>query len=155
MDQEETSLLDGQVGKIIELSQMVEYILAEMQAYVEVIANFGEGECPIEDRKKILKTANTIYRKGVTQTLGWNISRIKELGLFEEQPEILNKLTTVLKERNYVTHQLFKDDVGTEKIQKHLSQVLSRLENDVGRMSNMNDTLLAILQHLIDQFSKQ
>jgi len=45
--------------------------------------------------------------------------------------------------------------MSEQKIQKHLSQVLNRLENDVGMMSNMNDTLLSILQHLIDQFSKQ
>jgi hypothetical protein len=154
MNQEETNLLYGRVGFITALSQMIEYNLAEIQAYVEAISNLEKGQCPAEKRGEILKKANSIYKKGLTQTLGWNISRIKKLGLFDEYPEIINNLETILKERNYVSHQLFKDDVRTQKIQKHLQQVLNRLGNDVGTMNNMNETLISLLQNLIARFSK-
>jgi len=154
MNQEETNLLYGRVGFITALSQMIEYNLAEIQAYVEAISNLEEGQCQAEKRDEVLKKANAIYKKGLTQTLGWNINRVKELGLFDEHPEIINKLVIVWRERNYVTHQLFKDDVRTEKIQRHLQKVLNRLGNDVGTMNNMNETLISLLQNLVARFSK-
>ena len=124
-----------------------------MQAYDDAVKNLKESRCLTNKQKEVLKKANLIYEKGLKHTLGWNIKRITKLGLLDSEPKVLEKLKHILAERNYVIHHLFKDNVRTGKIQKHLPQVLTRLENDLGQMKNMNKALNAILQQIIDQFS--
>jgi hypothetical protein len=44
MNQEETKLLYGRVGMIVALSQMIEYNLAEVQAYHKALNNLSGAE---------------------------------------------------------------------------------------------------------------
>jgi hypothetical protein len=80
--------------------------------------------------------------------LGQNIQGIKDSCIFEDDPEFVNSLDDVLKERNYVVHQLFKDDVQKQYIRNNLQRVLDRLGNAVGRLNNLNEKLLEIIVDL-------
>lgn len=137
------SLLYGRVGLIVALSQMIEYSLAEIQAYHKALSIF-DSTTKVEKRKfhQIVDEANALYAKSIHKSLGQNIAQAKNDGLFKENASQLAELEDALKERNYVTHQLFKDDVNDSHIEKDTPKVLERLLHDVERLKNINDVLL-------------
>jgi hypothetical protein len=55
MNQEEANLLYGRVGMIVALSQMIEYNLAEIQAYCEALNNLSKKPSPTRYPKANLK----------------------------------------------------------------------------------------------------
>ena len=153
MNQEEANLLYGRVGMIVALSQMVEYNLAEIQAYCKALSNLNEGQVQPDRQKQILMEADDIYHANLAKTLGQNIQGIKDSCIFEDDPKFIDSLGGVLKERNYVVHQLFKDDVQKQYIQNNLQRVLDRLSNAVGRLNNLNKKLIEIIVDLDQQLS--
>lgn len=101
MNQEETELLYGRVGMVIAFSQMIEYNLAEIQAYRKVLALFdGNGQVKKEAFDQVQKEANVLWAKSLFETLGQNIAQIKRAGIFKEDPKKIDELEAVLKERN-------------------------------------------------------
>jgi hypothetical protein len=153
MNQEETKLLYGRVGMIVALSQMIEYNLAEVQAYHKALNNLSGAELQSDRQKQILIEADKIYHTNLAKTLGQNIQGIKDSHIFKDAPELIDVLDEVLKERNYVIHQLFKDDVRKQCIQNNLQQVLDRLGDDVDRLNNLNEKLLEIIIDLDQKLS--
>jgi predicted nuclease with TOPRIM domain len=97
--------------------------------------------------------ADKIYHTNLAKTLGQNIQGIKDSHIFKDAPELIDVLDEVLKERNYVIHQLFKDDVRKQCIQNNLQQVLDRLGDDVDRLNNLNEKLLEIIIDLDQKLS--
>jgi hypothetical protein len=149
VNQEETELLYGRVGMIVALSQMIEYNLAEIQAYQKVLILFDKNDRVAKETfDQVQKEANALWGRSLLETLGQNIAQIKRANIFQDDPEQLNELETVLKERNYITHQLFKEDVVNPFIEENLASVLNRLLNDVGKMNRLNEALIAQIRKL-------
>jgi shikimate kinase len=154
MNQEETELLYGRVGMVIAFSQMIEYNLAEIQAYRKVLALFdGNGQVKKEAFDQVQKEANVLWAKSLFETLGQNIAQIKRAGIFKEDPKKIDELEAVLKERNYFAHQFFKEDVVKPFIEENIAKVLERLLNDVGRMKHLNDALIERIKKLESEFN--
>jgi hypothetical protein len=154
MNQEETELLYGRVGMIVALSQMIEYNLAEIQAYQKVLILFDKKDrVKKETFDQVKNEANVLWKKNLLETLGQNIAQIKRLKIFQDDPKELEELETVLKERNYITHQLFKEDVVSPFIEQNLASVLNRLLNDVGKMNRLNEALIAQIRKLEHEYN--
>jgi len=153
MNQEETDLLYGRVGMIVALSQMIEYNLAEVQAYQKVLSLFDkDGQVKREIFEKVSKEAEVLWEKSLNETLGQNIAQIKGAGIFKNNPKQIDELEAVLKERNYLVHQFFKEDVAKRSIEKNITSVLKRLLDDVERMNRLNEALIGQIKDLEKEY---
>jgi len=153
MDQKETNSLHDRVGMIVDFSQKIECSLAKIQAYENVVSALNENKAQPDRQKQILVEADKIYHANLAKTLGQNIQGIKDSGIFKENLELVDSLDEVLKERNYVVHQLFKKGAQNQCLKAHTQKVLDRLGNDVGRLNNLNEKLLKIITDLNQQLS--
>ena len=153
MNQEETDLLYGRVGMIVALSQMIEYNLAEVQAYQKVLSLFDkDGQVKREIFEKVSKEAEVLWEKSLNETLGQNIAQIKGAGIFKNNPKQIDELEAVLKERNYLVHQFFKEDVAKRSIEKDITSVLKRLLDDIERMNCLNEALIGQIKDLKKEY---
>jgi len=149
MNQEETDLLYGRVGMIVALSQMIEYNLAEVQAYQKVLSLFDKnGQVKQEIFEKANKEAEVLWEKSLNETLGQNIAQINRAGIFKNNPKQTDEREAVLKERNYLVHQFFKEDVVQSFIQQNITNVLERLLKDIERMNRLNEALIGQIKDL-------
>lgn len=153
MNQKETNLLFARVGLVVALSQMIEYNLAEIQAYRKALEPFDEATT-IKKKKfgQIVAEVNRQYEKSLHKSLGQNIAQVKQDGIFKDDPSQLTELQGILEERNYVAHQLFKEDVNTKEIEKNAKPTLGRLLNDVERLNKMNNALISQIKELVKEY---
>ena len=90
--------------------------------------------------------ANEWYKKIDSRTLGFGIGIAKELGHFDIKTQ--KRLDGICKERNYVIHRLFKDDLNKKYLETNPAFYFKRLEKLIVEMNSINQDLNKI-------FSKQ
>jgi hypothetical protein len=133
----------GMVGFVVNLSQMIEYNLANILALNEILVAFDKEEFMFEfEYAKLLKKTDEWYKKIDKLELGKLLENIKSRTDFTE--EFIVFLTEIRTERNYFVHNVFKEDLFTKEFQNNPKQFIPRLQQLIGKMHSANEELVNI-----------
>lgn len=137
----------GKVGFVVNLSQMIEYNLANILAFDEVLREFEEKDSMfVFEFNKFVDKANEWYKILESRTLGFGIKRAKKLGYFDNKSQ--KRLTAMCEERNYIIHSLFKDDLTKKYLETNPAFYYERLEKLITEMNAINEDLNKIFAKL-------
>lgn len=141
--EEQLIQLWGKVGFIVNLSQMIEYNLANILAFDELLREFEKRDSMfVFEFNEFANKANEWYKTLESRTLGFGIKRAKELGYFDIESQ--KRLSDMCKERNYVIHSLFKDDLAKKHLETDPTFYFERLEKLIVEMNSINEDLSKI-----------
>ena len=140
MNEEKLMELWGKVGFIVNLSQMIEYNIANILAFDEILKPFEKNSIVDMDiYNEFAKKADELYEELSRKTVGYGINKMFEKDIFSnDSKEYLKK---VCGERNYVVHSLFKEDLHLQKLESEPTFYFERLEWLIENMNNINDIL--------------
>ncbi len=131
--QKQLKELWGKVGFIVNLSQMIEYTLANILAFDEILREFEKTDSMfICEFNEFAETANKWYKILNEKTLGFGIKHAKAINFFtDESIQILEK---ICEERNFVVHHLFREDLTLKYLERKPSYYFERLETLINNM---------------------
>lgn len=133
------------VGVIVNLSQMVEYNLANILAFDEILREFEERDSMfVCEYNEFAKQANKWYDKLSKKSLGKSLNRAKEIKFFTEESE--KTLLEAIEKRNYVIHHLFKDDLTKKSLDTNPTVYYQELEETIALLTSVNDSLVEIFK---------
>lgn len=133
----------GMVGFVVNLSQMIEYNLANILALNEIIVTFDKEESMYEfEYAELLGKTDEWYKKLDKLELGKLLDNIKSKTNFTE--EFVTFLTEIRIERNFFVHNIFKDDLFTKTFQDNPKQYIPRLQELIAKMHTANEELVKI-----------
>lgn len=137
----------SRIGVIVHLSQMIEYNLANILA-ISKMKNRVIQEEPINEARlvEIKKECDKEYRRLNSLPLGKIKNSISD-NLYINS-HLAETIENILKERNYIIHNVFKDDLFSEQF-KDLDEVEKYIDelNDVEfKMRELNNQLLSVFK---------
>lgn len=133
----------GMVGFVVNLSQMIEYNLANILALNEILVAFDKEESMFEfEYAELLRKTDDWYKKLDKCELGKVLREVKIKKIITE--EFVNYLDEIRTERNYFVHNVFKEDLVTKAFQNNPKQYIPRLQDLVGKMHAANEELVKI-----------
>ena len=131
------------VGFVVNLSQMIEYNLANILALNEILLAFDKEDSMYEfEYAELLKKTNDWYKKLDKLELGFLLENIKSRTDFTK--DFIDFLTEIRTERNFFVHNVFKDDLFTKAFQDNPKQYIPRLQKLITKMHAANDELVKI-----------
>lgn len=137
----------GMVGFVVNLSQMIEYNLANILALNEILVAFDKEESMFEfEYAELLKKTDEWYKKLDRFELGKLLENIKSKTDFTA--EFITSLTEIKAERNYFVHNVFKGDLFTKEFQNNPKQFIPRLQELIAKMHAANDELVKIFAEM-------
>lgn len=78
----------GKVGFIVQLSQMIEYTLANVLAFNDILREFDDkGSINVFEYNGFVERANCLYKKLEKNPLGFGIKKAKDIGYFETKSQ--------------------------------------------------------------------
>ena len=135
----------GKVGLIVNLSQMVEYNLANILAFDEILREFETTDSMfVFEYNEFVERANNWYKELSKRTFGGNFKRAKEIKFFTNESEEL--LSKAIGKRNYVIHSLFKDDLKNKYLETNPKYYFKELEETISLLNNINESLVEIFK---------
>lgn len=135
----------GKVGFIVNLSQMIEYNLANILAFDQLLKEFDNKDLLfLFEYNAFVSKANDLYNKLSEHTFGYGLKHAKEIKFFTD--DSLNRLQKLCKERNFVVHHLFKDDLKQKHLETNPDFYFERLENLIEDMFSANEDLSQIFK---------
>ena len=135
----------GKVGLIVNLSQMVEYNLANILAFDEILREFEITDSMfVFEYNEFVERANNWYKKLSKMTFGANFKRAKEIKFFTKESEEL--LSKAIDKRNYVIHTLFKDDLNNKYLETNPKHYFNELEETISLLNTINESLVEIFK---------
>lgn len=135
------------VGFVVNLSQMIEYNLANILALNEILVAFDKEETMFEfEYAELLKKTDEWYKKLDRFELGKLLENIKSRTDFTA--EFITFLTEIKAERNYFAHNVFKEDLFTKEFQNNPKQFIPRLQELIAKMHAANDELVKIFAEM-------
>ena len=93
---------------------------------------------------EFVERSNNWYEKLSKRTLGGNLIRAKEIKFFTEESEVL--LSKAIEKRNYVMHNLFKDDLKNKYLETNPKHYFSELEETISLLNTINESLVEIFK---------
>ena len=147
MDKIEKQLncLWAKVGVIVNLSQMVEYNLANILAFDEILREFEERDSMfVCEYNEFAEQANKWYDILSQKPLGKSLNRAKEIKFFTKESEGI--LLQAIEKRNHVVHRLFKDDLTKKNLDKNPTVYYKELEETIELLTSVNDGLIEIFK---------
>lgn len=141
----------GKVGFIVHLSQLVEYNLANILSADELLKEFEERNsmCIIE-YNEFAQRSNDLYRKLSKMSLGKILKQAKRVNFFTD--EGLNILKNACTKRNYIIHQMFRDDLGTKHLETNPQFYYGKLEETIALLNEINEILVDIFANQKEEF---
>ena len=137
----------GMVGFVVNLSQMIEYNLANILALNEILVAFDKEESMFEfEYAELLKKTDEWYKKLDRFELGKLLENIKSKTDFTA--EFITSLTEIKAERNYFVHNVFKEDLFTKEFQNNPKQFIPRLQELIAKMHAANNELVKIFAEM-------
>ena len=133
------------VGLIVNLSQMVEYNLANILAFDEILREFEITDSMfVFEYNEFVERANNWYKKLSKMTFGANFKRAKEIKFFTKESEEL--LSKAIDKRNYVIHTLFKDDLNKNYLETNPKHYFNELKETISLLNTINESLVEIFK---------
>lgn len=137
----------GSIGFIVNLSQMIEYNLANILALNDILSAFDENESMyVFEYNELVEKTEEWYKKLDKSELGKILFQEKIKKILTE--EFIKYLDEIRNDRNYFVHSFFKDDLKTKEFQNNPKQFIPRLQDLVGRMNAANEELVSIFKDL-------
>ena len=144
-------LLWGKVGFIVQLSQMVEYNLANILAFDEILREFEERDSMfVIEYTEFVEKSNKWYKDLSKMPLGLILQRAKDIQFFTEESE--NLLSEAITKRNYIVHRLFKEDLKKSHLETDPPFYFDELETTIGLLNAINESLIRIFKQQKDEF---
>ena len=141
----------GKVGFIVHLSQMVEYNLANILSADELLREFEEkNSTRIIDFVALAQKSNEMYHKLSGIPLGGVLKQAKKVNFFNEDG--LELLEKACKKRNYVVHNLFRDDLKLRHLETDPEFYFEELENTIEILHEINEVLTKIFERQKQEF---
>lgn len=135
----------GKVGLIVNLSQMVEYNLANILAFDEILREFETTDSMfVFEYNEFVERANNWYKRLSKMTFGANLKRAKEIKFFTEESEEL--LAKAIEKRNFVVHRLFKEDLQKNHLETNPEFYFNDLEETIYLLNSINESLVEIFK---------
>lgn len=142
----------GKVGFITHLSQMVEYNLANIIALDRILREFKDTDSMFVIKfNDVVKESNEIYKELSKKPLGYILKEARKIKYFTIESEKL--LKRAIKKRNYVTHKMFKEDLGKNYLETNPKYYYSRLENTIELLKDINDSLCEIFKSQKEEYN--
>ena len=141
----------GKVGFIVHLSQMVEYNLANILSADELLRGIDtDNSMRIVDYNELVQKSNEMYHKLSGIPLGGVLKQAKRVNFFNEDGiELLEK---ACKKRNYVVHNLFRDDLKPRHLETDPEFYFEELENTIEILHEINEVLTKIFEQQKQEF---
>ncbi len=131
------------VGFVVNLSQMVEYNLANILALNEILSAFDKQDSMYSfEYSELSNKTERWYEWLSKKELGKQLEEIKNKEIFND--EFIKEIDHVRGERNYFVHHIFKDDLVSKEFQDNPKQYVPRLQDLVKKMKSVNDELIQI-----------
>ena len=138
-------LLWTKVGFVVQLSQMVEYNLANILGFDEILKKFDD-EKPLSKKiyDKAVKKANSLYKKLSKRPLGKILEQAEKVKFFTEDG--LKLLTEACEKRNFVIHHLFREDLFKGYVDTQPEYYYETVEETIGMLHEINEQLVDIFK---------
>lgn len=135
------------IGFMVNLSQMIEYNLANILALNDILSAFDKKEeIYVFEYNELLQKANEYYENLEKKELGKLLGEINKKEIFTK--ELILEIDKIREERNYFIHRFFKDDLFTKKFQNKPGQFTSIIKNLIGKMYIINEELVKIFSDM-------
>lgn len=138
-------LLWEKVGFIVNLSQMLEYNLANILAFDEILREFESTDSMfVFEYNEFVERANNWYKELSKRTFGGNFRRAKEIKFFTKESEEL--LSKAIEKRNFIVHRLFKEDLQKNYLETNPKFYFNELEETISLLNSINEGLVGIFK---------
>ena len=135
------------IGFVVNLSQMIEYNLANILALNEILVIFEKEEFMYKfEYAEFLKKTDEWYKNLDKLELGKLLKNIKLKTDFTK--EFISFLDKIRAERNFFVHNFFKDDLFTKAFQNNPKQYIPRLKELIEKMQFANEELIVIFKKM-------
>ena len=135
------------IGFVVNISQMIEYNLANILALNEILVAFDKEDSMYElEYVELLRKTDDWYKKLDRFELGKLLENIESRTDFTK--ECIDFLTDIRTERNFFVHNIFKDDLFTKAFQDNPKQYIPRLQELIAKMHAANDELVKIFAEM-------
>lgn len=152
LQEEQYFTLLGKVGLVVHLSQMIEYNIANILAFDDVLRKFDEpGLMMMYEFNDITREAEHWYEILEKKPLGFGLKEARERGFFTDESQ--KRLDEMCAERNYVVHRMFKDDLLTQNTSKNPTFYYERIENLLEEMKVINDGLTEFFKEKQNEYN--
>jgi len=144
------------VGIVMRNAQAIERNLSIVIYYDRILSVFDENdEVPKEEFNENHESADKLYDDMSWMTMGDILKLAKETPSLDQG--IVDRLSRVMKHRNYVAHRMFKDrmfEVGRSETQRQLSSIKRRMSEEINISLDLNNDLLTIIGKLREEYRK-
>lgn len=139
------------IGYIVNLSQFIEYNLANILALNEILSAFDTTDSMfLFEYNELAEKANKWYEKLEKMNFGKVLSNFQKKKIFTE--EFINEIDEVREERNYFVHRFFKDDLKTKEYQNNPKQFIPRLQCLSAKMYEINSFLCKVFDDMKKEY---
>ena len=136
----------GKVGLIVHLSQLIEYNVANILAFDDLLSKFNnKNDMYSFEYEQFKKQAEDLYEELSFQTMGGCLQKAKDVRFFTKKS--YKRLQAICNERNWAAHQLFKEDLELKHLETDPIFYYNRLEYIIGEMTAINDDLVEIFEN--------
>ena len=97
-----------------------------------------------------LERANDWYKKLSKNTFGAIVERAREINFFTKESEIV--LSKAIKKRNYVVHNLFRDDLRKNYLETSPKFYFKELEETISLLNTINESLVEIFKQQKEEY---
>lgn len=140
------------IGKIAEITQMIELDLGEICEKSEIIKEFSRHEkISREDYLQVVDDANYLKEKMSTMTFGGLVGVIYESKSLNY--EEIGELKTLLEKRNYFIHEYFKYTNFQNATESFIVEEFNALKEFISKLKKMLNRIEIIMSSQLERLN--